>query len=159
MKKNKFRFAAEEDTPLILDFIRALAKYEKREESVVITEEVLKYWLFEEKKAEVIFVLKDQKEVGFALFFYVFSTFSGKAGLYIEDLFVDTNYRKQGFGKALIKQVARIALERGCQKLDWTCLKWNQPSIDFYLSLGAVPINEWTKYQLSDEALARLVVE
>ena len=156
MNNHSFRFAKEDDTNLVLNFIKELAKYENMEDKVVIAENTLRKWLFEEKKVEVIFVLEDNKEIGFALFFYVYSTFSGRSGLFIEDLFVKPEYRKKGYGKALLKQLASIALKKGCQKLDWLCLNWNKPSIDFYLSLGAQPLNEWTKYQITDEALKNL---
>lgn len=156
MNNHSFRFAKEDDTNLVLKFIKELAKYENMEDKVVIAENTLRKWLFEEKKVEVIFVLEDNKEIGFALYFYVYSTFSGRSGLFIEDLFVKPEYRKKGYGKALLKQLASIALEKGCQKLDWFCLDWNKPSIDFYLSLGAQPLNEWTKYQITGEALKDL---
>ena len=111
------------------------------------------------KKAEVIFAQEDGKEVGFALFFHNFSTFLGRAGIYLEDLYVKEEYRGKGYGKGLLLEVARIAKERGCGRLEWTCLDWNKPSIDFYLSMGAVPMDEWTIYRLTaekiDELLAR----
>ena len=153
--KTQFRNATENDCALILEFIKALAEYEKMSDDVVATEELLREWIFEKQKAEVIFALEDGREVGFALFFHNFSTFVGKAGLYLEDLFVKPEYRKRGHGKALILELARIANERGCGRMEWSCLDWNQPSIDFYLSLGAKPMNEWTTYRLSGDALYR----
>lgn len=153
--KTQFRNATENDCALILEFIKALAEYEKMSDDVVATEELLREWIFEKQKAEVIFALEDGREVGFALFFHNFSTFVGKAGLYLEDLFVKPEYRKRGHGKALILELARIANERGCGRMEWSCLDWNQPSIDFYLSLGATPMNEWTTYRLSGDALYR----
>ena len=153
MKDTQFRIATDKDTPLILDFIKALAEYEKMSDQVVATEEILREWIFEKKKAEVIFALEDGVEVGFALFFHNFSTFLGRAGIYLEDLFVKPEYRGRGHGKALIRELARITVERGCGRLEWSCLDWNKPSIDFYLSLGATPMDEWTIYRLTGEKL------
>ena len=148
-----FRFAKEEDCTLILRFICSLADYEKMFDQVVATEELLREWIFEKKKAEVLFVCVDDKEVGFALFFHNFSTFLGRAGLYLEDLFVLPEYRGKGYGKALLRKLAQITVERGCGRLEWACLDWNKPSIDFYLSLGAVPMEEWTVYRLTGDTL------
>ena len=153
MNDTQFRIATDKDTPLILDFIKALAEYEKMSDQVVATEEILREWIFEKKKAEVIFALEDGVEVGFALFFHNFSTFLGRAGVYLEDLFVKPEYRGRGHGKALIRELARITVERGCGRLEWSCLDWNKPSIDFYLSLGATPMDEWTIYRLTGEKL------
>jgi GNAT superfamily N-acetyltransferase len=147
------RFARREDTALILHFIRDLAEYEKMADLVVADEALLADRLFEKKNAEVIFAMEGEKEVGFALFFHNFSTFLGRAGIYLEDLFVYPAYRGRGHGKALIRELARITVERGCGRLEWCCLDWNQPSIDFYLSLGAVPMDEWTIYRLTGEGL------
>ena len=137
----RFRFAAVNDCALLLGFIRQLASYEKMSDQVVATEELLKEWIFEKQKAEALFVLEGDKEVGFALFFHNFSTFLGRAGIYLEDLFVLPEYRNKGYGKALLKKVAQIAVERGCGRLEWSCLDWNKPSIDFYLSMGAKAIS------------------
>lgn len=153
MKKTEFRFATEQDVALILDFIKALAEYEKMSDQVVADVHLLREWIFEKKKAEVLFALEDGKEVGFALFFHNFSTFLGRAGIYLEDLFVMPEYRGHGHGKALIRELARITVERGCGRLEWCCLDWNQPSIDFYLSLGAAPLDEWTTYRLTGTRL------
>ncbi|MBR5286056.1 MAG: GNAT family N-acetyltransferase [Clostridia bacterium] len=151
--KTQFRNATQNDCALILEFIKGLAEYEKMSDDVVATEDLLREWIFEKQKAEVIFALEDGREVGFALFFHNFSTFVGRAGLYLEDLFVLPEYRKRGHGKALILELARIANERKCGRMEWSCLDWNQPSIDFYLSLGATPMNEWTTYRLSGDEL------
>lgn len=148
-----FRKAAREDIPLILKFIRALAVYEKMEDRVVGDEKLLESELFDRQKAEVIFALEREKEVGFALFFHNFSTFLGRSGLYLEDLFVLPEYRGKGYGKAILKKLASIAVERGCGRLEWSCLDWNKPSIDFYLSLGAVPMSDWTVYRLTGNTL------
>ncbi|WP_295599264.1 GNAT family N-acetyltransferase [uncultured Methanobrevibacter sp.] len=153
---SKIRFADENDLALILDFIKQLATYEKMLDEVVATEELLNEWLFVRKVAEVIFIMEDDAEVGFALFFHNFSTFLGKAGIYLEDLFVKPEYRGKGYGKALIKKLASIAIERGCGRLEWSCLDWNQPSIDFYLSLGAEAMDEWTVYRVAGDTLANL---
>ncbi|MGE4354260.1 MAG: N-acetyltransferase family protein, partial [Oscillospiraceae bacterium] len=136
--------------------IKQLAAYEHLEDDVVATEELLEAWLFDKNKAEVIFALEEGREVGFALFFHNFSTFLGRAGIYLEDLFVLNECRGQGYGKALLMQLAHIARERGCGRLEWSCLDWNKPSIDFYLSLGAKPMDEWTLYRLTGDALNRL---
>ena len=139
-----FRFATENDCALILHFIRDLAEYEKMADQVVASEELLREWIFEKQKAEVLFVCEEGKELGFALFFHNFSTFLGRAGIYLEDLFVLQEYRGKGYGKALLKKLAQIAVERGCGRLEWSCLDWNSPSIDFYRSLGAIPMDDWT---------------
>lgn len=154
--KFEMRYAEEKDAALILEFIRALAEYEKMSDEVVATEELLQEWVFEKKKAEVIFAVEDGVEVGFALFFYNFSTFVGRAGLYLEDVFVKVEHRGKGYGKALLKELARIAVERGCGRMEWVCLNWNQPSIDFYRSLGAVPMDDWTIYRVAGDTLKAL---
>lgn len=149
----EFRFAKETDCALILSFIKELAAYEKMSDEVVATEAILREWLFERKKAEVIFACVEGREVGFALFFHNFSTFLGRAGIYLEDLFVLPEYRGKGYGKALLKELGKITVQRGCGRLEWVCLDWNQPSIDFYLSLGAVPMNDWTVYRITGDTL------
>lgn len=156
MQKTAFRYANEQDTGIILDFIKELATYENMLDEVMATEELLKEWLFDKKAAEVLFALEDGKEVGFALFFHNFSTFLGRGGIYLEDLYVKPEYRGKGYGKALLKELARIAVERGCGRLEWSCLDWNQPSIDFYLSLDAKPMDEWTLYRATGETLHKL---
>lgn len=156
MEHISFRFAKREDTALILGFIRELADYEKMSDEVVADEATLEGWIFDREKAEVIFALEGETEVGFALFFHNFSTFLGRAGIYLEDLFVKPEYRGRGYGKGLIKQLAKIAVERGCGRLEWCCLDWNKPSIDFYLSLGAEPMNDWTVYRTAGETLKAL---
>ncbi len=155
-KKIEFRRGQEQDTTLILRFIKELAAYEKLSEEVVATEEILRQWLFKEEKAEVLFAMVDGKEVGFALYFYNFSTFLGRAGIYLEDLYVKQEYRGLGCGKALLKELARIAVKQGCGRLEWSCLDWNQPSIDFYRSMGAVPMDEWTVYRVTGDTLITL---
>lgn len=152
----EFRYAERKDTALILDFIKALAEYEMLSDEVVATPEILEHWLFDKEKAEVVFALESGKEVGFALFFHNFSTFLGRAGIYLEDLFVLPEYRGKGYGKALLTNLAQIAVERGCGRLEWSCLDWNKPSIDFYLSMGAVPMSDWTVYRISGSRLQEL---
>lgn len=151
-----FRFAKREDTDLILYFIKELALYEKMLDEVVADEKTLEEWIFDRQKAEVIFVTENEKEVGFALFFHNFSTFLGRAGIYLEDLFVLPEFRGRGYGKALLKRLAAIAVERGCGRLEWWCLDWNKPSIDFYLSLGAEPMSDWTTYRITGDTLRRM---
>ena len=151
-----FRFATENDCALILHFIRDLAEYEKMADQVVASEELLREWIFEKQKAEVLFVCEEGKELGFALFFHNFSTFLGRAGIYLEDLFVLPDYRGKGYGKALLKKLAQIAVERGCGRVEWSCLDWNSPSIDFYRSLGAIPMDDWKTYRLTGETLKKL---
>ena len=150
-----FRFANENDCGVILNFIRGLAEYEKMSDQVVATEDLLREWIFKKRKAEVLLACREGKEIGFALFFHNFSTFLGRAGIYLEDLFVLPEYRGQGCGKAMLQELARITVERGCGRLEWSCLDWNQPSIDFYLSLGAVPMSDWTAYRLTGETLQK----
>ena len=156
MNAPSFRYATKEDAGLILEFIRDLATYEHMLDEVIATEELLAEWIFEKEKAEVIFALEDGKEVGFALFFHNFSTFLGRAGIYLEDLYVKENYRGKGYGKALLKELAKITVERGCGRLEWWCLDWNKPSIDFYRSLGAEPMEEWTNYRLSGGTIKKM---
>ena len=151
-----FRYAEEADAALILQFVKALAEYEKMLDDVVATEESLREWLFDKKKAEVIFAVAGGTEVGFALFFHNFSTFLGRSGLYLEDLYVKSEYRGLGYGKAILKKLAQIAVERECGRLEWWCLDWNKPSIDFYLSLGAKPMEDWTVYRLTGDTLTNL---
>lgn len=159
LSDTEFRLAEESDTKLILDFVKALAAYEKMSDDVVATEELLREWIFVKQKAEVIFVLDGGREVGFALFFHNFSTFLGRAGIYLEDLFVFPEYRGKGYGKKLLQKLAEMALERGCGRLEWACLDWNKPSIGFYLSLNAKPMDEWTVYRLAGEDLTNLADE
>ncbi|KAF5077597.1 Acetyltransferase (GNAT) family protein [anaerobic digester metagenome] len=151
-----FRYATESDVPLILDFIKKLADYEKMSDEVIATEDLLNEWLFEKNKAEVLFLVVEEKEVGFALFFHNFSTFLGRAGIYLEDLFVLEEHRKKGYGRAILRKLAQIARERGCGRLEWWCLDWNKPSIDFYRSLGAQPMEDWTVFRLSGSTLLQV---
>ena len=153
MNDFEITYATEDDVGTILDFITRLAEYENMLDEVVATPELLKEWLFEKKKAEVVFAVENGKKVGFALFFHNFSTFLGRAGIYLEDLFVLPEHRGKGYGKSLLKKLAEIAVERDCGRLEWCCLDWNKPSIDFYLSLGATPMDEWTTYRMAGNKL------
>ena len=151
------RFATERDVSKILFFIKELAEYEKMSDEVVATEDMLRKELFEKKNAEVIFALDDnENEVGFALFFTTFSTFLGRAGIHLEDLYVLPEARGHGYGKALLKHLARLCVERGCGRLEWTCLNWNTPSLDFYRALSAETMDEWTSLRVSGKALPKL---
>ncbi len=151
-----FRNAERKDTLLILQFIKELADNEKMLNEVVADETTLETWIFDKQKAEVIFALEDGKEVGFALFFHNFSTFLGRVGIYLEDLYVKPECRGKGYGKAILKKLASIAVERGCGRLEWWCLDWNKPSIDFYLSLGAEAMSDWTVYRIAGDTLTQL---
>lgn len=155
----KIRYAERTDCALILQFIKELADYEKMLNEVVATPEILEEWIFDKHKAEVIFAMEGDTEVGFALFFHNFSTFVGRAGIYLEDLFVRPEHRGKGYGKGLLQQLAKIAVERNCGRLEWVCLDWNQLSIDFYKSLGAVPMDEWTIYRIAGPRLKEFAEE
>lgn len=152
----KLRFAEISDVSLILRFIKELAEYEKMLDEVVATEEVLKEFLFEKKLAEVIIGEFQDKPVSFALFFHNFSTFLGRPGIYLEDLFVKPEMRGKGFGKIMLSFLAKLAVERKCGRMEWWCLDWNKPSIDFYKHLGAIPMDDWTVYRICDEQLNTL---
>lgn len=152
----EFRYAERKDVGLVLQFIKELAEYEKMLDEVVADEKTLEKWIFDKQKAEVIFALEDGKEIGFALFFHNFSTFLGRAGIYLEDLYIRPECRDKGCGTAILKKLASIAVERGCGRLEWWCLDWNQPSIDFYLSLGAEPMKDWTVYRIAGDTLTNM---
>lgn len=152
----EIRYAEREDTPLILAFIKGLAEYEHIAGEVVADIPTLEKWIFDKKKAEVLFAMEGNKEVGFALFFHNFSTFVGRAGIYLEDLFVLPEARGKGYGKGLLTELASIAVDRGCGRFEWACLDWNQPSIDFYLSLGAKPMKDWTIYRITGKRLQEM---
>ena len=152
----EFRIAERKDCALILSFIKELAKYEHLENEVVATEKLLEKWIFDKNKAEVLFVLEEGKEVGFALYFHNFSTFLGRAGIHLEDLFVLPEYRGKGYGKAILKKLAQITVQRGCGRLEWCCLDWNTPSINFYESLKAKPLSEWMIFRVTGNTLNEL---
>ncbi len=150
------RFAERKDVPAVLEFIMKLARYEKLETSVVATEAILEEELFDKGGAEALLAEEDGIPVGFALFFHNFSTFRGRRGIYLEDLFVDQEKRGRGYGKALFQALAQLALDRRCDRLDWSVLDWNAPSIAFYRSLGANSLDEWTGFRLTGSPLAAL---
>lgn len=152
----KLRLANINDVPLILEFIKELAEYEKMPQEVSATEEILRESLFERKMAEVIIGECENKPVAFALFFHNFSTFVGKPGIYLEDLFVKPEMRGKGIGKTILSFLAKLSVERDCGRLEWACLNWNEPSIRFYKQMGAVPMDEWTIYRVHGDALNKL---
>lgn len=151
-----FRYAQRGDTPLILRFIKELAEYEGLLSEVVADEATLEEWIFDRRRAEVLFAVLDGEEIGFALFFHNFSTFLGRAGLYLEDLYIRPEHRGRGYGRAILQKLAAIAVERGCGRMEWWCLDSNTPSIGFYRSLGAEPMSDWTVYRLAGDTLSRL---
>ena len=155
----KIRFAEAGDVKLILDFIKELADYEKLLHEVVATEEILMESLFERKAAEVIIAEYKGQPIGFALFFHNFSTFLGRPGIYLEDLYIRPEMRGRGYGKTLLAFLAKLAIERNCGRFEWWCIDWNEPSIDFYKSIGAIPMDEWTVFRVRDEALIKLANE
>ena len=151
------RLAAADDVPLILAFVKALADYEKLSDQVAADESRLRDTLFgKHAYAETLIAEFKGEPSGFALFFHSYSTFLARPGIYLEDLFVKPELRGRGIGKALLTRLAQLAVERGCGRLEWFVLNWNQPAIDFYRSLGAGPLDEWTFYRLTGEALQRL---
>ncbi|NLM05592.1 MAG: GNAT family N-acetyltransferase [Tissierellia bacterium] len=153
MDKFTIREATREDAKLIYDFIIGLARYEKMEELVVTNPQMLEKSIFDEGYAKVIIGEEAGVPVGFALYFFNFSTFEGRPGLYLEDLFIREEYRNKGYGKAMLKKLAGIAVKNNCKRFEWWCLDWNKPSIDFYKSLGAVGMEEWTTYRMDGEVL------
>ena len=152
----QIRSANETDVKLILQFIKGLGEYEKLSHEVVATEEKLYKTLFQQKMAEVIIGEYGGEPVGFALFFHNYSTFLGQAGIYLEDLFIIPEMRGRGFGKSMLKYLAKLAVERDCGRLEWACLDWNEPSICFYKGLGAEALNDWTVYRLTGETLREM---
>jgi len=146
--------ATESDVAVILGFIRKLAEYEKLSHQVAATEELLRDTLFGARRvAEVLIAYLGDEPAGFALYFHNFSTFQGRPGIYLEDLFVEPGHRGKGIGKALLTQIAKIARERNCGRLEWAVLDWNRPAIDFYRGLGAVPLDDWTLFRVTGEVL------
>jgi len=153
------RFAEEKDIATILEFIRGLAEYEHLLDTVKINEIDLKEYIFEKKLIEVVIGEFDGTPAGFALFFYNFSTFVGKPGIFIEDIFVKPEFRGRGLGKVLFSFLAKIAAERNCGRLEWLCLNWNKPSIEFYKKQGARPLDEWTTYRITGDGIKKLAEE
>lgn len=157
MRKSRIIFATESDVPEILAFIRELAGFEKLTHEVQATEARLRESLFGEKKyAEVLLLEEEDRRVGFALFFHNYSTFLGVPGIYLEDLFIRPESRGKGYGRRLLAYLAKLAVERGCGRFEWSVLDWNQSAIDFYLSLGSRPLSEWTAHRVTGEALREL---
>lgn len=155
MKNMNIRPARPDEAPLILSFIKKLADYERCSDEVVATDEVIYDSVFVKKDANVLFVEEDGEVVGFALYFYNFSTFVGRKGLYLEDLFVLPEKRGLGYGKALLQHLARVAVEQNCGRMEWICLDWNEPSLKFYRSVGAIPMSDWTVQRLDEENLKK----
>ncbi len=151
------RPARPDEAGVILDFIRRLADYEQCSDEVVADEATLRHSLFVERSAEVIFGEEDGVVVGFALFFHNFSTFLGRKGLYLEDLFILPEKRGMGYGKAMLKYLGELALERHCGRMEWICLDWNKPALSVYRAIGAVPLDEWTVQRLTEPALREFV--
>ena len=157
MGEVRVRAASEADVPLILSFIKELAEYERLSHEVVATEEALQKWLFGERPVAEVAIGDDEDEpAGFALFFHSFSTFLGRPGIYLEDLYVRPAFRGRGVGRVLLAHLARLAKERGCGRLEWSVLDWNGPAIGFYESLGASPVAGWTVYRVTGEELEEL---
>jgi GNAT superfamily N-acetyltransferase len=156
----EIRPATIDDVPLILSFIKKLAQYEGLAQEVVATEESLRETLFNSRKtAEVVIGDLQNKPIGLVLFFHNYSTFLSRPGLYIEDLFIDESYRRRGFGAALLRYVARLAIERNCGRVEWSVLDWNKPAVDFYTRLGAVPLSDWTVFRVTGQNLVNLAAE
>ncbi|ENZ01215.1 hypothetical protein HMPREF1092_01923 [Clostridium thermobutyricum] len=145
-----------EDTGLILELIKEIATYEKMIDQVVATEESLKESIFNKKEAEVLLVELNKEVIGYVLYFFNYSTFIGRGGFYLEDIYIKEQYRKNGYGKAIFKVLGKIAYENGCERMEWACLNWNKPSIEFYKSLGAVGMDEWTVYRLTRDKIKAL---
>ena len=151
------RLALEKDLDLIIYFINKIAEYEKMSDDVILDKETLRDYLFNKKIAKCKFIMEDNKEVGFALYFYNFSTFKGRAGLYLEDIFILEEYRHKGYGKKLFLELVKEAKENNLGRMEWTCLNWNEPSIKFYKSLGAISLDEWKTYRLDELQIKELV--
>ena len=157
MEDVTFRKAVRDDLSLIYSFIKELAEYQHLEDQMIATEESLEKWLFEENRADVIFCVYEGLEVGFAVYYRTFSTLLGKCGIHLEDLYVKPEYRRHGFGRAILRKLAQITRDQGFERLEWCCLNWNESSIAFYLSIGATPMSEWTTYRLTGDALTRVI--
>ncbi|MBQ3132115.1 MAG: GNAT family N-acetyltransferase [Clostridia bacterium] len=156
MSKPSFRCAVREDLFLVYRFIRDLAEYEKLTDCLITTEQDVEEWLFTKQKAEVLFIMEEEKEIGFILFFHSFPTYRHCAGLFIESLYVKPEYRGRGYGKAAFEKMARIALERGCVRIEWCCLDWN-PALGFYRAIGADIMDDLTVCRLNTDGIHRLI--
>lgn len=151
-----FRDAKIEDSKLILTFINKLAVYEKLEHTVRNTEDLIKHWLFKENKANVFFIMENGIEIGFVLYFYNYSTFVGKPGIYVEDIFIQEEHRNKGYGKQVFKYLANKAKEEGLGRIEWVCLNWNTPSINFYKKMGANSMDDWIIFRLTENDITEL---
>lgn len=158
MEKLTLKIAERQESGLILEYIKKLADYEKRSDEVIATSQDIEKWVFDENQAEVIFALLDGEPIGFALYFLSFSTYTGNVNMHLEDLFIEPEHRNKGYGKALLKELGKIVLNRGYGRFEWTCLSWNKPSIDFYLSIGA-EMKDWELFHFKGEALEKFVNE
>ena len=158
MKELTFKTAKRQDCPLILEYIKKLADYEKRLDEVIATTEDIEKWIFDENQAEVIFVQLNGKVIGFALYFLSFSTYLGNVNMHLEDLFIEPEHRGNGYGKALLKELGKIVIDRGYSRFEWTCLSWNKSSIDFYLNIGA-EMKDWELFHFKGDALKKFVEE
>ncbi len=152
----KIRYAKQEDVSIVLSLIKELAAYEKMSDEVVATEALLSQWLFEKKIAEVMLLESENRIIGFALYFYNYSTFVGRGGIYLEDIYIQPAYRGRGYGKSVFYHLAKIAREQGLGRIEWSCLNWNTPSIEFYHSLGAIKKDDWLLFRLQGQALKAL---
>ena len=150
------RETSENDLSLILGFIKEIAEYEKLSHAVDAIEESLKKYVFEKRRAEVLIVEKDENPIGYVVYFYNFSTFTGTSGLYLEDVFIRSEYRGMGLGKEIFKILGKLAREEGCKRMEWVCLNWNEPSKKFYKGLGAISMDEWTTFRLTDDYIRKL---
>lgn len=154
--KFKIKFATKKDVPFIVEQIKKLANYEKMSNKVVLTNEILLDSLFNKKSAEALIGEYDSKSISYAVFFHNFSTFTGKRGMYLEDIYVDVEYRRRGIGKIMLSFLAKLAKERDCSRFEWACLDWNEPSKKFYKELGAVPMEDWTIFRIDGDRLEKL---
>ena len=150
------RETSENDLSLILGFIKEIAEYEKLSHAVDVTEGSLKKYVFEKRRAEVLIVEKDENPIGYVVYFYNFSTFTGTSGLYLEDVFIRSEYRGMGLGKEIFKILGKLAREEGCKRMKWVCLNWNEPSKKFYKGLGAISMDEWTTFRLTEDYIRKL---
>lgn len=141
------------DVPLIFNLIKEIATYEEMIDEVVATEDSIRESIFEKKESEVLIVEYEDKAIGYVLYFFNYSTFIGRSGFYLEDIYIKEEFRGRGFGKEIFKIIAGIAAKKGCKRMEWSCLNWNEPSIKFYKSLGAVPMSEWTVYRLTEDKI------
>lgn len=156
MDKLVIRNIREDDINILLGLIKEIAEYEKMSDQVIATEDILRESIFKNNRANALILEVDNKEIGYCIYFYNFSTFIGRGGLYVEDIFIRKEYRGRGFGSEIFKFLAKKAKDEGLKRMEWSCLNWNEPSIKFYKSLGAVPMDEWTVYRLTEDKINKL---